>query len=252
MTSADDQYAVGEFGSDGSQEPFRVAVRLRATGWNLHDFDSRVGQDGVERSGELAGAGTHQIAERRGTLAEVGQQVAGLLRCPGSVGITGRAEKVDVAGVDLDDEQHVDPLQADGAVDMNEVAGKHRRSLSLQELPPAQVGVSNGRWRDAFRPGVGISQSTRDHDSVGQLRAFRRSSTPLANRTKRVKNARSSDGASGWTTDRGVHTMGRWRGKTTVFVQDDLDGSSEAETVSLGYQGRQYEIDLSAKNKAKT
>jgi hypothetical protein len=54
---------------------------------------------------------------------------------------------VDVASVDLDDEENVDPAQCHGAVDVEEVAGQYRRSLSLQELPPAQVGVSGRRWR---------------------------------------------------------------------------------------------------------
>ena len=60
VTPAEDEHAVGEFGSDGADEPFRVAVRLRAPRRNLHDFDSGVGEDGVERGGELAGAVTHQ------------------------------------------------------------------------------------------------------------------------------------------------------------------------------------------------
>ena len=59
----DDEYAVGEFGSDGAHEPFGVAVRLRTPRRNSHDLDSRVGEDGVERCGELAGAVSHQIAE---------------------------------------------------------------------------------------------------------------------------------------------------------------------------------------------
>jgi hypothetical protein len=32
MTSAEDQHAVGQFRSDGADEPFRVAVRLRLSG----------------------------------------------------------------------------------------------------------------------------------------------------------------------------------------------------------------------------
>jgi hypothetical protein len=62
VTSADDEHAVGEFGSDGADEPFRVAVRLRAPRWDFHDSDASVGQNGVERGGELACAVPHQIA----------------------------------------------------------------------------------------------------------------------------------------------------------------------------------------------
>jgi hypothetical protein len=36
--------------------------------------------------------------------------------------------------------------------------------------------------------------------------------------------------------------------KVEVVLVDDLDGTSAAETVSLGLDGRHYEIDLSAAN----
>ncbi|HEY2079904.1 MAG TPA: Lsr2 family protein [Streptosporangiaceae bacterium] len=36
-----------------------------------------------------------------------------------------------------------------------------------------------------------------------------------------------------------------------VVVSDDLDGSEGAETVSFGFDGLSYEIDLSEKNRAK-
>ena len=36
--------------------------------------------------------------------------------------------------------------------------------------------------------------------------------------------------------------------KVTVELEDDLDGSPAAETVRFGFEGTQYEIDLSEKN----
>jgi hypothetical protein len=39
--------------------------------------------------------------------------------------------------------------------------------------------------------------------------------------------------------------------RTTVTLEDDLDGGPAAETVSFGLDRREYEIDLSAKNAAK-
>ena len=47
--------------------------------------------------GEFARGVTHQIAERRGTFAEVGLYVAGLLGDPRPIGVAGGAEDVDVA-----------------------------------------------------------------------------------------------------------------------------------------------------------
>jgi len=37
----------------------------------------------------------------------------------------------------------------------------------------------------------------------------------------------------------------------SVIVTDDLDGSGNAETVSFGFDGVTYEIDLAKKNRAK-
>ena len=36
--------------------------------------------------------------------------------------------------------------------------------------------------------------------------------------------------------------------KTLVILEDDLDGGEATQTVQLGYQGAQYEVDLSDKN----
>ena len=37
----------------------------------------------------------------------------------------------------------------------------------------------------------------------------------------------------------------------SVVISDDLDGSPDAETVSFGFDGHSYEIDLGKKNLAK-
>ena len=37
----------------------------------------------------------------------------------------------------------------------------------------------------------------------------------------------------------------------SVLVTDDLDGTSEAETVGFSFNGQSYEIDLGEKNRAK-
>jgi hypothetical protein len=37
----------------------------------------------------------------------------------------------------------------------------------------------------------------------------------------------------------------------SVIVTDDLDGSENAETVSFGFDGVTYEVDLASKNRAK-
>ncbi|MEU4742389.1 hypothetical protein AB0G02_18245 [Actinosynnema sp. NPDC023658] len=54
MVLVDDEQSVGGFASDGADEPFGVGVGLRTSRWDFHDFDTSVGEDGVERGGELA------------------------------------------------------------------------------------------------------------------------------------------------------------------------------------------------------
>jgi hypothetical protein len=48
VTFAEDQHAVGEFGSDGQHKAFGEAVRPRAAGRDLDYLDARIRQDGVE------------------------------------------------------------------------------------------------------------------------------------------------------------------------------------------------------------
>lgn len=51
----EDQYAVGEFGSDRAYEPFGETVRPRAARRNPDYADADVGEDSIEGRGELTG-----------------------------------------------------------------------------------------------------------------------------------------------------------------------------------------------------
>jgi hypothetical protein len=64
-----------------------VAVRPWASWWDSHDLDVGVGQDGVERGGELSGSITDQEAEAAGSVVEVHEHVTCLLGSPASVGV---------------------------------------------------------------------------------------------------------------------------------------------------------------------
>src|SRR5258708_6648069 len=56
------------------------------------------------------------------------------------------------AGADFDDEQAVQALQRQRAVDMEETGGEHGRRLGVQELPPGRVGVTLRRGRNTQCP----------------------------------------------------------------------------------------------------
>src|SRR5690349_15598596 len=89
---AEDQHAVGGLGSDDQHEAFGEAVRSRTARRDLDHFDPRVGQDRVERRRELPGAVADEEPKPADALAEVYQQVAGLLGGPRSVGMCGYAQ----------------------------------------------------------------------------------------------------------------------------------------------------------------
>ncbi len=52
---AEDEHPVGELGPGGEYEPFRVSVRARAAGRDLHGLDAGRGEDCVQGRGELPG-----------------------------------------------------------------------------------------------------------------------------------------------------------------------------------------------------
>jgi hypothetical protein len=136
VSFAEDQNAVGEFGSGCADEPFGEAVRSRTSRWDLHGFDPGAGQDSVERGGELAGAIADEEPEaggraRRGPSAGCGPAGWSRLQSDGW-----SSEDVHVAAADFEGEEHVDPFQGDGAVDVEEVHGQHGRGLRAQETSP--------------------------------------------------------------------------------------------------------------------
>jgi hypothetical protein len=55
MSLAEHQHPVGDLRLGGEHEPFRMSVRARASGRDLHGLDAGVGQDRVKRGGELPG-----------------------------------------------------------------------------------------------------------------------------------------------------------------------------------------------------
>jgi hypothetical protein len=98
----------------------------------------------VETPGELRVTVTQQQLYRPRSLSQHRQQVAGLLGDPGAVGVGGHPAKVDPPGVELDEDQHIQPPQPDG-VDREEVAGEDARRLLAQGRPPGRGRRSRRR-----------------------------------------------------------------------------------------------------------
>jgi hypothetical protein len=104
MPLAENQHAVGEFGSDGADEPFSETVRSRAPGRNPDRLDAHIGQDRIERCSKLAGSIADEELEFGDAVAEIHHQVADLLGSPSAVGVGGRAQQVHGSGGDLQHE----------------------------------------------------------------------------------------------------------------------------------------------------
>ena len=83
---------------------------------------------------------------RLGVVAEVHEQVAGLLGDPGPGGVGGDPGEVHPAGAVLDHDEQVEAAEEDG-VDVGEVDREDRVGLRGQELSPGRAGPQRERGR---------------------------------------------------------------------------------------------------------
>jgi hypothetical protein len=97
----------------------------------------------IEGPGELAVAVADQEPEA-GLLIKRAKEIPGLLGDPGAGGVGGDTSEVDSSGVQLDEEQHIQPLQEHG-VHGEEVTGHDAGCLPAQERPPRGGGRSRRR-----------------------------------------------------------------------------------------------------------
>ena len=127
----------------------RSANRVRPGRSDRGADDPQVGagEDGVERGGELAVPVADQEPEPIAAIAEVHQQVAGLLGDPGAGGVGGDPRDVHAAAVVFDDDEDVEAAQERG-VDVGEVDREDGMGLRGEELSPGRTGPS-GRGIEA-------------------------------------------------------------------------------------------------------
>jgi hypothetical protein len=127
------------FAAQRPDEALGDRVRPRCPHWRAENADVGAGEHGVEGGGELAVPIADQEPELLGAVAEVHQEVAGLLGDPGAGGMGGNPGEVHAATAVLDHHQDVDAAQEDG-VDVGEVDGEDRVGLRGQELSPGRPG----------------------------------------------------------------------------------------------------------------
>ena len=88
---------------------FGEAVRPRTPWRDFEHLDARIGQYRVERGRELSGPVADEEPAPLGALAEVHDEIAGLLGGPESVGMRGHAEDVQEAVADLEYAEDIEP-----------------------------------------------------------------------------------------------------------------------------------------------
>jgi hypothetical protein len=106
-----------------------VGVGVRSLDRREDDLSAEPVPHVVEGSGELAVTVVDQEPDGGGVLIERRDEVAGLLRDPGTGWVRGDAGEMHTPVVKLDEEQHVQPLQEHG-VHGEEVAGEDSGCLA--------------------------------------------------------------------------------------------------------------------------
>ena len=137
MARSGDQKVIEAFPAQRPYPSFGDGVRPWRSDRGADDADVGAGEDRVEGDGELAVSVADQEPELLGLVAEVHQQVAGLLGDPGAGGVGGDLGDVHAAAAVLDHDQDVEATQGDG-VDVGEVDGEDRLGLRGEELAPGR------------------------------------------------------------------------------------------------------------------
>jgi hypothetical protein len=146
MWRSGDQEVVETFAAQGADPAFRDRVRPRCLYRGADDADVGADEHGVEGGGELAISVADQEPEPLGAVAEVHEQVAGLLGDPRSGGVGGDPGEVHAATAVLDHDEDIEAAQENG-VDVGEVDREDRVGLcaerNCRQVGPARRGAGS-------------------------------------------------------------------------------------------------------------
>src|ERR1700691_687397 len=136
MPFAQEEHPVEAFGAERPDEPFGIGVRLRCPPRRAQDLDPLGPEYLVEDWAEPLVPVMYQVADRVvASFSRLGQ-VPGDFGAPGGVGgAVGHPTDEDPPRVQVDEEENVEGLQANG-LDGEEVTGDDRRGLGSHELAP--------------------------------------------------------------------------------------------------------------------
>jgi hypothetical protein len=130
-----DEGAIQEFAAASPDPAFGDRVHPGRLDVAEYGPDAGIGEDGVERAGEVRSAVADHEFDPVCLFAEVHEEVAGLLGGPFPGGMQGDSEDADAPGGVLDNGQDVG-LGAVGQAGREEVTRQDRLGLGAQELRP--------------------------------------------------------------------------------------------------------------------
>jgi hypothetical protein len=143
MAAVPYQNPVETLGPHGAYPAFGVRVRFRCLRRGLENLYACASEYAVEGGRELPVAISDQKAEPTGVLVEVHQRIPGGLGHPCAGRMGGDPGRVHPAVREFDDEEHVQPSQAD-RFDGQEITGERSGGLRAQKLRPGRPAAP---WR---------------------------------------------------------------------------------------------------------
>jgi hypothetical protein len=148
MTLADDEHPVGAFAAYGAHPALGERVRAGRLRRSPDQVDAGAAGHRIGGCGEFRIPIAYQEPQPGSALIEVHQQVPGLVGHPGTGRMRRHPNHMDLAGGDLHEEQHVDPLE-EHRVDGEEIAGQDRVRLGGQKTASksARRAAARGRRR---------------------------------------------------------------------------------------------------------
>jgi hypothetical protein len=134
LSVSENEHPVQDFTPDGADPPLRMGIRPRRPHRREKHLDRFVGEDRVERGGELGVPIADQEPAPADAVLQAQEQGTGLLATTLRLGgCEGHAEQVDPAAGHLQHHQHLPPLQ-DHGVDGAAVHRQHPVGLGAEDL----------------------------------------------------------------------------------------------------------------------
>jgi hypothetical protein len=135
MLLIQNQQRVETLRPNGSYEALGDSIRLRRSKWRAHDLNLLRPKYLIEARGELLIPVSDQKADGFRPIRECPRELTGLLRHPGRRRRRRAASQMDSAAPQLNEEEHVQPLQPD-RLHREEIDGEEALTMRADELTP--------------------------------------------------------------------------------------------------------------------